>query len=215
VTFHEIVRRVDAYFTAKLEERGPTPGGADWNSAEAQLVRFRELLKVCDGEPGFSINDYGCGYGALLTYLTGQGRSARYFGFDVSKAMIEAARRLHRDEPWQTFVAEEGNLPVSDYTVASGILNIKLDVPVFEWETYALDLIARLDRLSRKGFAFNALTKYSDPDRMRPDLYYADPCFLFDHCVRSFSRHVSLLHDYGPYDFTIIVRKEPARAVRA
>jgi hypothetical protein len=61
--------------------------------------------------------------------------------------------------------------------------------------------------LSRKGFAFNALSLYSDPEKRRPDLYYADPLALFDHCQRHFSRYVSLLHDYPLYEFTILVRK--------
>jgi hypothetical protein len=52
------------------------------------------------------------------------------------------------------------------------------------------------------------LTKYSDADRMRGDLYYGDPAFFFDHCKRSFSRNVALLHDYGLYEFTILVRPD-------
>jgi hypothetical protein len=54
------------------------------------------------------------------------------------------------------------------------------------------------------------LTKYSDAERMagRPDLFYGDPLFFFDFCKRNFSRNVALLHDYGLYDFTIIVRKD-------
>jgi hypothetical protein len=50
------------------------------------------------------------------------------------------------------------------------------------------------------------LTSYSDPGRMRPDLYYGDPREYFDLCKRKYSRHVALLHDYGLYEFTIIVR---------
>ena len=42
---------------------------------------------------------------------------------------------------------------------------------------------------------------------MRPDLYYADPCELFDRCKRRYSRNVALLHDYDLYEFTILVRK--------
>lgn len=54
------------------------------------------------------------------------------------------------------------------------------------------------------------LTKYSDADRMaeRPDLFFGDPLFFFDFCKRNFSRNVALLHDYGLYDFTILVRKD-------
>jgi hypothetical protein len=43
---------------------------------------------------------------------------------------------------------------------------------------------------------------------MRADLFYADPCVYFDLCKRRYSRQVALLHDYGLYEFTLIVRKE-------
>ncbi len=65
----------------------------------------------------------------------------------------------------------------------------------------------KMNRLSARGFSVNFLTKYSDADHMRPHLYYADPCYLFDYCKRNFSRNVALLHDYEVYDFTLIVRK--------
>jgi hypothetical protein len=71
-----------------------------------------------------------------------------------------------------------------------------------------VDSLKRFNDLSRKGFASNFLTKYSDADRMRPDLYYADPLYLFDYCKRNFSRNVALLHDYRIYDFTILNRKD-------
>ena len=43
---------------------------------------------------------------------------------------------------------------------------------------------------------------------MRPYLYYADPLFLFDYCKKKYSKSVALLHDYGLYEFTILVRKD-------
>ena len=64
-----------------------------------------------------------------------------------------------------------------------------------------------LDRKSRLGFAFNSLSSYSDPAKMRDYLYYADPCSLFYVFKRRYSNLVALLHDYGLYEFTIIVRK--------
>ena len=42
-----------------------------------------------------------------------------------------------------------------------------------------LDTLDEFARLSRLGFAFNVLTRYSDADRRRPDLYYANPLALF------------------------------------
>ncbi len=69
-------------------------------------------------------------------------------------------------------------------------------------------MLEKFNSLCRKGFSCNFLTKYSDANRMRSDLYYADPCFLFDYCKRHFSKNIALLHDYQLYDFTLIVRKD-------
>jgi hypothetical protein len=66
--------------------------------------------------------------------------------------------------------------------------------------------------LSRRGFAFNALTSYSDRDKQRDDLYYADPLHWFDHCKKHYSRYVSLLHDYPLFEFTILVTHDPKRS---
>ncbi|MNE88029.1 hypothetical protein D3C80_1852890 [compost metagenome] len=64
-----------------------------------------------------------------------------------------------------------------------------------------------MNACSRKGFSFNCLTSYSDLEYMRDYLYYGDPCFYFDYCKRAFSGQVALLHDYGLYEFTLLVRK--------
>ena len=53
---------------------------------------------------------------------------------------------------------------------------------------------------------FNALTSYSDADKRRDDLYYADPLHWFDYCKRKHSRFVTLLHYYPLYEFTVLVR---------
>jgi SAM-dependent methyltransferase len=194
------------YYTTKLHQFGPVAQGVDWNSPASQNLRFEQLLKLCDGAPSFSINDFGCGYGALLGMLVERGWQGTYVGYDVAPAMVASAQALHAGARGATFTAAEADLAPADFTVASGIFNVRMQTPQGEWQAYVLDTLARLAALSRKGFAFNVLTSYSDADRMRPDLYYADPCFLFDHCKRRYSRHVALLHDYGLYEFTILVR---------
>jgi hypothetical protein len=78
------------------------------------------------------------------------------------------------------------------------------------WREFTVQTLQRMNQLCSKGFSFNMLTSYSDADRMaqRPDLYFGDPCFYFDYCKRNFSHNIALLHDYGLYDFTILVRKD-------
>ena len=101
-------------------------------------------------------------------------------------------------------------IPVCDYLVASGVFNIKMEAPYDQWTDYVIGSLEDFNQKTRRGFSVNFLTSYSDADRMaeRPDLYYADPCVIFDYCRRHFSRNVALLHDYKIWDFTILVRKE-------
>jgi SAM-dependent methyltransferase len=208
MSYARILSKVNRYYSGKIEVHGATARGVDWNSDESQRLRFVQLLKVCDCRGPFNINDYGCGYGALADHLREHGYSFRYCGFDISSQMIAKARELHSAMSQVAFVTEESGLSHADYTVASGIFNVKLQTPATEWERYMLQTLEVINGLSAKGFAFNVLTKYSDPEFMRPDLYYADPLFLFDYCKAKFSRFVSLIHDYPLYEFTILVRKE-------
>ena len=46
-------------------------------------------------------------------------------------------------------------------------MGVAQDRPKPEWEAYVLETIDRLDRLGSRGFAFNLLTRYSDPERIR------------------------------------------------
>jgi SAM-dependent methyltransferase len=201
----DLLGAVERYYSGKLEAHGPTPAGVDWNSAASQELRFEQLLKLCDAGPAFSLNDYGCGYGALREALDRRGLTVDYRGFDISPSMVEEARR--RNPPPARFTTRESDLQPADYAVASGIFNVRLQATDEDWARHLEDTLVRLDALGTRGFAFNVLTLWSDPDRRRADLYYADPLALVEHCRRAHSRRVALLHDYPLYEFTILVRK--------
>lgn len=204
---HSLLNKVAAYYGGKIKQFGAVPAGVDWNGAESQELRFEQLLKVRNVKERFSINDLGCGYGQLFTWLLTTGNDFSYRGFDVSDAMIEAARRSLGQRPNASFKVSGSIDTQADFTVASGIFNVKLDVTDTAWRELILSTLSNMDGFSTRGFAFNCLTKYSDPPLMRKDLYYADPCYLFDYCKTHFSKNVALLHDYGLFEFTIVVRK--------
>ena len=198
---------VKSYFDKRIQEHGASPRGSDWNSETSQNVRFDQLLKVIE-TPSFSLLDYGCGYGALADYLELKGFEADYYGYDILESAINTARKTHQDKARRLFFTDKSQLPICDYTVASGIFNFRGEQSFEVWTDYVLGVLTEFDQLSQHGFASNFLTKYSDAEKMRPDLYYADPLFLFDFCKQHFSKSVALLHDYRLYDFTIIVRKD-------
>lgn len=205
-----LLGEVAVYYAEKLAEHGDTPRGVDWNSEESQTVRFTQLCKVISPQVSeFSLNDLGCGYGALLDYLRNIHPTFTYLGVDVVPGMIAAASQRHSAARHARFIASSEPDRTAEYGVASGIFNVRQGRSEAEWFDYVQDTLDILDRTSRFGFSFNCLTAYSDADKKRDYLYYADPCRLFDLCKRRYSRQVALLHDYGLYEFTILVRKAP------
>ena len=210
MSIDETQKRLEQYFTEKLEAFGTTPRGVDYNGPEAQELRFEQLARLIDPGAAFTVIDYGCGYGALFDFLKKKGWQFEYYGIDLIEKMVDAGRAAHKDEPGVHFTTREDELPKTEYLLAGAIFNIKMDADPDEWKEMVCQTLARMNNLCSRGFAFNMLTGYSDRDRMaqRPDLFFADPLFFFDFCKRNFSRNVALLHDYGLYDFTIHVRKD-------
>jgi SAM-dependent methyltransferase len=204
-----LLSEVSGYYSNKLAQHGETPRGVDWNGVESQELRFEQLSKIVNTCSPFSINDLGCGYGAYFDFLNSKYGKIFYCGIDISGDMIRAANERYKDRSDARFIVSSEPDRVADYGIASGIFNVRLARASDEWRRYVEATLEVLDRSSRIGFAFNFLTSYSDAEKMRDNLYYADPCELFDLCKRRYSRHVALLHDYGLYEFTILVRKAP------
>lgn len=203
----DILTEVAEYYSSKLAKHGDTPRGVDWNSEESQTLRFKQLSKIINTSEPFSVNDLGCGYGAFCDFLTERHELISYVGIDVSEDMVSTAEQRHKDKNIARFITSSEPDKVAGYGVASGIFNVRLGRSDEEWRSYLEATLDVLDRTSRFGFAFNCLTSYSDTEKMRDYLFYADPCVLFDLCKRRYSPNVALLHDYKLYEFTILVRK--------
>ncbi|MEM6985739.1 MAG: class I SAM-dependent methyltransferase [Pseudomonadota bacterium] len=204
----DLIGDVARYYSSKIAEHGETARGVDWNTEQGQVDRFEQLCKVIpDSGDTFSINDLGCGYGALVDHLAEHYSAFDYHGFDVSADMVAAASAKWQERDNVSFSVAAVPTQPADFGMASGIFNVRLTRSKDEWHRYLLDTLDALDATSRRGFAFNCLTAYSDADRMCDDLYYANPGELFDVCKTRYARNVALLHDYGLYEFSILVRK--------
>jgi SAM-dependent methyltransferase len=209
-----IVAKVDAYYSGKLAEHGSTARGVDWSTGESQATRFDQLARLLPADRPYSVTDVGCGYGAFIEHLDALGHHFTFQGLDVSAAMVQAARERWAGREGVAFATRAEDLAPTEYAVASGIFNVRMDVDPARWEAYVGDTLDELHRLGPGGFAFNMLTSWSDPERMREDLYYPDPAEVFGRCKRRYARNVALLHDYGLWEFTILVRTERDGAPR-
>lgn len=205
-----ILSEVAAYYASKLKAHGSTPQGVDWNGVDSHETRHRQFLRLLDGAADASIIDLGCGFGDFLRFLRAEGYRGRFTGYDIAPEMIEKARELHgetEDRQWRIGAEPDD---AADFAVASGIFNIKGDVPNAIWTRYVRQTIDVLAHAGRRGFGFNVLSLSSDPERRRPNLYYADPADMLAHCLSRYGRSVALLQDYGLYEFTVVVRHHSA-----
>jgi SAM-dependent methyltransferase len=202
----EAYRQVERYYTQKLRRYGPSPLGVDWSCMPTQALRFRKLLTLCDFESPFSLNDIGCGYGALLDYLALYHPQTRvdYLGIDLSPAMVRSAKKRWTGETIRFHQGVESPRS-AEYSIASGIFNVMLDQPIALWEQLIETTLAHLRRTSRKGFAVNFVHLPASGERARTGLYCTRPARWSEFCETRLSSHVRVIDNYGMGEFTLLI----------
>ena len=206
-SFRGIRTRVRAYYSEAIEQHGPTPLGVDWANAASQYLRFLQLLRICDFDSSFSLNDFGCGYGALLEYLALRHRGARiaYDGIDLSPAMIATASKRWAKRPDTTFRVASRCMKIADYSVASGVFNVRLGQSFEVWEAYIEHILRDLLHHSRMGFAVNFMLPH-DAAPTENELYRSPMPRWVTFCRKELGCSVRPLRGYGLREFTLLMR---------
>ena len=200
--------RIARYYTAKIERHGATPAGVDWPEARTQELRFAQLLLVCDWHDRFRLADIGCGYGALIGYLerTRPQADIDYLGVDLSETMIAKARKLWRKAPRAEFEVGSSSPRVVDYSVASGIFNVRIDEPMRLWQRFVAETLRAMAATSRRGFAVNFLKPLPRGTDTVPELYRPQPARWAGFCESELGCRVELVRDYGLREITMLAR---------
>lgn len=204
---------VDFYDTC-FKEHGATPKGVDWPNAQDLEKRFTIMMNVCHRESTqsqISILDLGCGYGALVDFLSANNPFAavHYWGIDLSEAMIDNAKSRYPNMNFEIRDILQNPLPDNcvDYVIMNGLLTEKRNLSQDQMETFAKTIIKAAFKLCRKGIAFNVMNAHVD--WFRDELFHWEfdkvAAFLKQEC----SRHVAFRADYGLYEYTTYVHKEP------
>lgn len=202
------LKKVEGLYSSNVTNLGVGPKAVGWNTAEAQDLRFAKLSTIVQGDDNYTVNDYGCGYGAHLLYLTetmGHKVSA-YNGYDISTDMLDAAKNnLSSYEGDLNLIESSDITKPADYTFISGTFNVRFEADNDIWENLIREKLAQAFAMSNKAMSFNLMTSYVDWEESH--LYYGDPCVWFDYCKKNLSKNVSLLHDYPLWEWTITVTK--------
>lgn len=195
-------------YDENVEKLGVTSRSVGWKE-ETHNLRFDKLMSMVDAQhakEGFSFNDLGCGYGALIDYADQhQFNLKRFYGYDISNNMLAEARKRFGHDARVSLYNQSLLNTWADYSSTSGIFNVRFEATQAHWESYIKSVLRNLYDCSEVGFSFNMLSIYVD--YQEPHLYYGDPLHYFDYCKRLFSRKVNLLHDYPLFEWTITVLK--------
>lgn len=207
-TLADPIADVAQYYSGKLALHGATPLGVDWSCQPTQYLRFAQLVRGLELPQAASVNDLGCGYGALLDYLdtTRPGHSTDYVGLDASSDMVTSARQRFRDRPSCRFEVATKPDRNADYCIASGIFNIKLQVSIPAWEALIGDVLRALAHNTRVAFAFNMVSRVTLVENHPEELYACDPHAWQDWCRNELGTKVTLIDAYGMKECTLVCR---------
>ncbi|PCI37714.1 MAG: hypothetical protein COB46_13045 [Rhodospirillaceae bacterium] len=201
----DLIRRVFEY---RLDECGPVSGGVMWKDADQQILRLEILLSAIlpkDLNASISINDFGCGYGALFELISDDPMmtTGRYIGYDISGDMVNAAKAKYPD-PRATFIHSPVATEPADYSFVSGTYNMDMGAPKDLWSHYVKTSLKSLWDKTNKVMAFNMLDDI-EPKKLA-DLYYANKAEFIDF-AKTLSPDVEINYDYPLNEFTIILRR--------
>ena len=166
------------------------------DGTENAQLRFQKIYESGIGNND-SILDVGCGVAHLHTFLSNQGWSGKYLGFDPNKKAIDLV-----DESINVMEGTIEDMPdfmKYDWAISNGVFNLGLK------EEHTFWIIENMISHANKGIVFNMLhAPYEDPNY---EAYYPE------HIKNKLSRYdhsnIEIVEDYMPDDaeFTVYFYK--------
>ena len=201
-----IEEEIAGYYSHSFQQYGRQPRGVDWKDDAAQQRRFEALTQHIPVNMPGTVLDFGCGYGALFSFLTKKGYEIEYHGFDIAKDVLAATKSYYSDAKNAQFhTSLPENLRVQ-YAVLNGVFHVKLHQETNAWEQHVLATLQRLLPYVTTSLSINFLSLKSDPEKRKGTLFYAHPV-KFTKTVRSrLGCQVTMVEHPDLYEFVMNLR---------
>ncbi len=211
--FGEIIRRAEA----SLEEFGDSTRGVGYSPEEAE-THYRVMLDVIRPRSSpVTLLDFGCGLSHLYEYILRHGLTGiQYSGLDISRRFLEISKRKFPDVHYydvDILNPAAAELPPFDYVVINGVFTYMGCTPHEAKFDLIRKTLRRVFDIARIGIAFNVMSKQVEWER--DDLFHLPFDPLANFLSRHLSRHFVIRHDYGLYEYTTYVYKEPSAPEQA
>jgi SAM-dependent methyltransferase len=207
--------RIVRHYEECLARHGDTHLGVDWPDAADARLRYQVMLDLVrwhGGQPGVPVEllDFGCGAGHFLEFLREQKiTSINYQGLDLSEQFITLCRSKFPAVPFSCLdvLSTDAKLPPVDYVIANGVFTVKKDLAFEEMMATLGAIVRKLWAATRRGLAFNVMSTYVD--WQRDDLFHVPLDRLTSFLTSEISRHLVVRTDYGLYEYTVYVYRQP------
>ncbi len=210
--FDRAIGLIVAHYENCLAHHGDTHRGVDWPHAEDAQKRYAVMLEVIRPESPRPIRflDFGCGAGHLLEYIQANHVDGlQYHGLDVSEQFLSLCRSKFPGVPFThaNVLADACELPRFDYAVMNGVFTEKREIGHDAMWDYVKAVLRRVWTCTSQGLAFNVMSTHVDWER--DDLFHLPCDELLGFLKAELSRHCVVRHDYGLFEYTAYVYREP------
>jgi SAM-dependent methyltransferase len=181
-------------------------------SKELAELRYRVMLDVIRDprDEEVTLLDFGCGPSYLLDYILEQGiAGVKYSGLDISPKFLALARSKHPSVAYYELdvLEDPQGLPEFDYIIINSVFTYKGRLSHEEMLAYWQDVLRTLFPKARHAIAFDVISTQVDWER--DDLFHLPLGDLASFLDAHLSRHFTVRHDYGMYEYTTYVYREP------
>jgi SAM-dependent methyltransferase len=205
--------KIVEHYEKCLEKHGDTHLGVDWPVKRDVDTRFRIMLGILnDSKEPVSLLDFGCGAAHLLEFIKEYKLSnITYTGLDISPKYISLCRKKF---PGVSFLCadilqESDGISNFDFIILNGVFTEKRDLGFNEMFNYFKDVIIALYQKANIGISFNVMSKQVDWER--DDLFHLPLDLLAEFLTKQLSRHYVIRNDYGLYEYTVYLFRQPLK----
>ncbi|KAA9332359.1 class I SAM-dependent methyltransferase [Hymenobacter busanensis] len=208
-------RAIVAQCETYLHQHGDSHLGVGWPNEEDARVRYQVMLDLLESaaqQGPVRVLDFGCGFSHLYDYLLArQVPNVVYEGLDLSETHLQIARQKHPGILYHSFdvLESEAELPTYDFILLNGIFTQKCSLSFDDMWAYCQRLLQVLWPKASQGLAFNVMSKQVDWER--DDLFHMPMDLLAGFVRKELTRHFAFRHDYGLYEYTTYLLRQPRR----
>ena len=204
----QTTKKINQIYEKNFIDYGDTFKGVGWNNSKNAIKRYTEISKLFSGvNKKISILDIGCGTSLYYEFLKKKYKNFKYFGADSSSLMIQKSREKFPKVKYYKcdFISSSIKNKSFDYSIINGVFTQKGNTSDIEMTRYIRKILLNVNKVSKKGIAFNLLSPSVDWKNKKN--FYPNLDQFFDFLTKKISRNIVVNHSYGLYELIIYVYK--------